>query len=70
MNNRIKGKEHFNNTYHLETLDRLFNGKIFHLPQAPANLQSTGVNRGIFVKGGPKCTHRQGSNLNNHTNMD
>ena len=61
MNNRTKGKEHFNNTYHSETVDRLFDENLFHLPQAPANLQCTGVNPGIFVKGGPKCAHRQGS---------
>ena len=36
-------------------------GTYFYFSQAPANLQSTGVNQGIFVKGGPKCTHRQGS---------
>ena len=44
MNNRLK------DTYHSETLDVLFDGKIFLLAHAPANLQSTGVNRGIFVK--------------------
>ena len=33
MNTRIKGKEHFNNTCHSETLDRLFDGDIFLLSQ-------------------------------------
>ena len=63
MNKRIKGKEHFNNTCHSETLDRLFDGNIFLLNpmQAPANLQSTGVNPGIFVKAVPNCAHRHGS---------
>ena len=36
-------------------------GTYFYYPQAPANLQSTGLNREIFVKGGPMCAHRQGS---------
>ena len=36
-------------------------GIFFYLLQAPANLQSTGVDPGIFVKVGPKCAQRQGS---------
>ena len=31
MNNRIKGQEHFNNTYHSETLYMLIDGNIFLL---------------------------------------
>ena len=54
MNNRIKGKKHFNNTYHSETLDRLFDGNIFLLtPGSREPLVYRGKSRN-FRYGRPK----------------